>query len=210
MIRSDYPRYQLPSQFCVHCWNVLLGALLSGRHLWRTAALQSLRVSFQAANGSTPLEAGIKMLPYSLGSSLASMPPTWFIGWWQERNNNTGGQIIVIKMGLLFSTTGFGEDQPVDRPPYALMPRAGIGMLHLLHEQSSLAEQVAFPLIAGIGIGMLFHTPFQVFTKALKPYEIAPATSAFFLVRFTGATAGLVSATDLQSPALVLSSMMAI
>lgn len=54
-------------------------------------------------------------------------------------------------------------------------------------------SQVFFPLIAGVGVGMLFHAPFQIFTRILKPEELASGTSAFFLVRFTGATIGLVS-----------------
>lgn len=53
--------------------------------------------------------------------------------------------------------------------------------------------QICFPLIAGIGVGLLFHAPYQVFVKALDPSELATGTSAFFLVRFTGATIGLVS-----------------
>lgn len=64
--------------------------------------------------------------------------------------------------------------------------------MNLLHEQSSNLLQALFPLVAGIGLGMLFHAPYQVFIKALKPQEIATGTSAFFLVRFTGATIGLV------------------
>lgn len=66
------------------------------------------------------------------------------------------------------------------------------GLLNLLHEQSPNSLQSLFPLIAGLGLGMLFHAPYQVFTKALKPEELAAGTSAFFLVRFTGATTGLV------------------
>jgi hypothetical protein len=67
------------------------------------------------------------------------------------------------------------------------------GLLNLLNENANVAAQVVFPLIAGIGIGMLFHAPYQVFTRSLKPRELATGTSAFFLVRFTGATVGLVS-----------------
>lgn len=63
----------------------------------------------------------------------------------------------------------------------------------LLNEHASVASQITFPLLAGIGLGMLFHAPYQVFTRALKPTELATGTSAFFLVRFTGATVGLVS-----------------
>jgi len=65
--------------------------------------------------------------------------------------------------------------------------------MNLIHELSPNILQALFPLIAGIGLGMLFHAPYQVFMKALKPQEIATGTSAFFLVRFTGATIGLVS-----------------
>lgn len=39
---------------------------------------------------------------------------------------------------------------------------------------------------------MLFHAPYQIFAKAVKAGELGTATSAFFLVRFTGATVGLV------------------
>ncbi len=49
-----------------------------------------------------------------------------------------------------------------------------------------------YPLVSGIGMGLLFHAPYQVFVRCLKPGELAAGTSAFFLVRFTGATVGLV------------------
>jgi len=52
--------------------------------------------------------------------------------------------------------------------------------------------QSLLPLIAGAGLGMLFHAPYQVFTYVLQPEDLATGTSAFFLVRFTGATVGLV------------------
>lgn len=41
-------------------------------------------------------------------------------------------------------------------------------------------------------MGFLFHAPYQVFVRTLRPHELATGTSAFFLVRFTGATIGLV------------------
>jgi hypothetical protein len=66
------------------------------------------------------------------------------------------------------------------------------GLFTLLDEHASTVAQTAFPLIAGIGLGMLFHAPYQVFARAVKPGELATGTSAFFLVRFTGATVGLV------------------
>ncbi|KAH7918405.1 MFS general substrate transporter [Leucogyrophana mollusca] len=134
-----------------------------------------LALYFQAVNGSTPLLAGVQMLPYSLGSSLASMPAAWFIGWWQDKKGDTSGQKWVIAAGLMLASTGFG-------------------LMILLNQTSSHVLQAVFPLIAGIGLGMLFHAPYQVFTRALSPSELATGTSAFFLVRFTGATIGLAVA----------------
>ncbi|EIW86443.1 MFS general substrate transporter [Coniophora puteana RWD-64-598 SS2] len=131
-----------------------------------------LALYFQVVNGASPLQAGIQMLPYSLGSSVASMPAAWFMSKWQERKGHTGGQNIIIGMGLLIATTGFG-------------------LMVILNERSSQALQSIFPLIAGIGVGMLFHAPYQIFTRALGPSELATGTSAFFLTRFTGATVGL-------------------
>lgn len=67
------------------------------------------------------------------------------------------------------------------------------GLLNLLNEHATIIPQMIYPLIAGVGIGMLFHAPYQVFARTLKAEELATGTSAFFLVRFTGATVGLVS-----------------
>lgn len=66
------------------------------------------------------------------------------------------------------------------------------GILNMLNENAPIHAQVIYPLVTGIGLGMLFHAPYQLFTQALKPKELATGTSAFFLVRFTGATIGLV------------------
>ena len=62
-----------------------------------------------------------------------------------------------------------------------------------LDERSSRSIKVLFPFVAGIGLGLLLHAPYQVFTRALQSRDMAIGTSAFFLMRFTGATIGLVS-----------------
>ncbi|KAF9036500.1 amino acid permease ScVBA-like protein [Hymenopellis radicata] len=131
-----------------------------------------LALFFQTVNAYTPLQAGLQLLPFSLGSSLASMPAAWFIEFWQRRRQDSSGQNLVISMGLFVSTIGFG-------------------LLILLGAQASRAEQIIYPLVSGVGMGLLFHAPYQVFVRCLKPEELAAGTSAFFLVRFTGATVGL-------------------
>ncbi|KZT06339.1 amino acid permease ScVBA-like protein [Laetiporus sulphureus 93-53] len=134
-----------------------------------------LALFYQAVDGLTPLQAGVKMLPYSLGASLASMPAAWFIGYWQDRHPDISGQKITICLGLSISAAGFG-------------------LMTLLDCETSHALRSIYTLIAGVGIGMLFHAPYQVFTRALRRKDTASGTSAFFLVRFTGATVGLTLA----------------
>ncbi|KAH9980869.1 major facilitator superfamily domain-containing protein [Lactifluus volemus] len=118
------------------------------------------------------LHAGVMLLPYSLGSSLASIPATWLIGAIQRRTHNTVGQKWVISSGLLIATTGFA-------------------LLCLLGEHTRTIMQSFLPLLGGFGLGMLNHAPYQSLTSALPPKELAAGTGAFFLVRFTGATVGL-------------------
>jgi hypothetical protein len=72
------------------------------------SGISVITVIQQAVNGSTPFNAGLDMLPYSLGSSLASMPVAWFINTWQFKTGDTTGQNLVTTVGLLLSTLGFG------------------------------------------------------------------------------------------------------
>jgi uncharacterized membrane protein YhhN len=121
------------------------------------------------------------------------MPAAWFIGAWQRKTQSTLGQKWVVTAGLAISAIGFGGSLL-----QGLCSQSGaylislIGVLQLMNERSTRVELALTALTAGVGIGMLFHAPFQIFTKYLKPEELGSGTSAFFLVRFTGATIGLV------------------
>lgn len=56
---------------------------------------------------------------------------------------------------------------------------ATLGTLNLLNENAPIYAQVVYPLIAGFGLGMLFHAPYQVLSRALDPKDLASGTSAF-------------------------------
>ncbi|KAI0343970.1 amino acid permease ScVBA-like protein [Trametopsis cervina] len=131
-----------------------------------------LALYFQSVDGFSPIKSGLSMLPYSLGSSIASMPVAWFVSYWQRRKSDLSGQKYAISSGLAISALGFG-------------------LMKCMDGNTKHALQSIFPLVTGVGLGMLFHAPYQVFLAALKPSEMASGTSAFFLVRFTGATVGL-------------------
>ena len=64
---------------------------------------QTVNVSISDVRG------GVMLLPYSLGSSLASMPVAWLLGAIQRRTHSTVGQKWIISAGLFIATTGFGE-----------------------------------------------------------------------------------------------------
>ncbi|KAG8800234.1 hypothetical protein FRC17_006921, partial [Serendipita sp. 399] len=138
-----------------------------------TAGTYYIPLYYQALHGTSPLVAGMQVLPFSLGAALITIPTAWFISW------REGSQLwidktlkISIALGLTLSTVGYG-------------------LMITLNERSGIAIQEVYPLIAGMGIGMLFHTPFQVVTNSLPRWDLAQATGAFFLVRFIGTTTGL-------------------
>ncbi|KIJ45566.1 hypothetical protein M422DRAFT_59756 [Sphaerobolus stellatus SS14] len=131
-----------------------------------------LALYYQAVLGVEPLICGVLMLPYSLGSALASIPVAQYNDYLFKKRNDTFCYKSVIILGLAISTIGFG-------------------LFTLLDERSNLATRELFPLIAGIGVGMLFHAPFAALTTGMSAHDRSRSTSAFFLVRFIGATSGL-------------------
>lgn len=131
-----------------------------------------LALFFQAVLGIGPLLCGVLMLPYSLGSALASIPVALFNDYYSKKTKDTRCYKIVVIVGLGLSTLGFG-------------------LLTMLSNKSPLILKEIYPLIAGIGIGMLFHAPFAAITNGMTNEDRACTTSAFFLVRFIGATSGL-------------------
>ncbi|PVG02285.1 hypothetical protein CPB86DRAFT_619859 [Serendipita vermifera] len=150
--------------------NILIVSIL--HNFAFTAGTYYIPLYYQALHGTSPLVAGMQVLPFSLGAALATIPTAWFISWrpghqWIDRTLK-----ICIALGLALSAVGYG-------------------LMITLNERSGMVAQEIYPLIAGIGIGILFHTPFQVITNSLPKRDLAAATGAFFLVRFIGTTTGL-------------------
>lgn len=63
----------------------------------------------------------------------------------------------------------------------------------MLNETSCKFMELSIPLIAGLGMGLLFRSPFAAMEKAVPEKDRAPMTACFFLVRFIGTSVGLVS-----------------
>ena len=56
----------------------------------------------------SPFAAGIATLPYSLGSTLISLPAAWFMGFRQVKRGNMSGQKWISFVGLIIGAMGFG------------------------------------------------------------------------------------------------------
>ncbi|KZW02122.1 MFS general substrate transporter [Exidia glandulosa HHB12029] len=128
---------------------------------------------YAQARGASPLEAGYYLLPYSLGSSAISIPTAIFIDRAQRGTKKT-----TLPPKVAF-TVGLG------------VAAVGFGLMTMLDVHSSAFERAFFPLVAGLGIGMTFHSPFQILTNAVGPEDLASTTGAFFLVRFIATTVGV-------------------
>jgi len=118
------------------------------------------------------------------------MPVAWLLAAIQKRTHRTVGQKWVISVGLLIATTGFSKYHTTPSPSF-VNHLSFSALLLLLDQNTRIITQSFLPIVAGLGVGMLFHAPYQALTNALSPKELAAGTGAFFLVRFTGATVGL-------------------
>ncbi|KAG8929878.1 hypothetical protein FRC01_003657 [Tulasnella sp. 417] len=148
------------------------GAILSFGSFFQTFAFTSatfyLALFFQAVTGATAIKAGFLLLPFSLGSALISLVANLYI-----RKKGDPKHMVILGFGI--SALGFG-------------------LMILLDQSSCKFMTVSIPLIAGLGMGLLFRSPFAAMENALPEKDRAPMTACFFLVRFIGTSVGLAAA----------------
>ncbi|KAK0239988.1 major facilitator superfamily domain-containing protein [Armillaria nabsnona] len=123
-----------------------------------------LPVYFQIL-GSSATGAGVRMLPFSLGSSLTS-----------------------ATMGYVVSRTG--EYRPVIWISWAVFT-LGYGLMIMLDSYSNTAEKVLYPLIAAMGLGTMFQVPMIALQAAMPLKDMATSTAAYGFIRTLGGTVGV-------------------
>ncbi|OJT06143.1 hypothetical protein TRAPUB_3078 [Trametes pubescens] len=123
-----------------------------------------LPVYFQVL-GSSATNAGVRMLPFSLGGAAFSI---------------ISGQI----------TSRTGRWRPIIWVSWAIMT-LGWGLMTMLDDTSNNAEKALYPLVAAIGIGNLFQTPLIGLQAAMPLKDMATSTAAFILIRTLGGTIGI-------------------
>ncbi|KAL5528489.1 hypothetical protein ACEPAF_7625 [Sanghuangporus sanghuang] len=115
--------------------------------------------------GSGATMAGVRQLPLSLGSSS-----------------------MAIVSGLIVAKTG--RYRPVIWVGWFVMT-LGLGLLIMLEEDTSIAKQEIWLLVAGLGIGCLFQPPLIAIQAAMPLKDMATSTAAFVLIRTLGGTVGI-------------------
>ncbi|KAJ7661600.1 major facilitator superfamily domain-containing protein [Mycena polygramma] len=115
--------------------------------------------------GASATKSGVLIIPFSLLSSLTS---------------GLGGYIV----------SRMGDYRPVMWISYAVMA-IGYGLMIMLDERSSIAVQIIYPLIAGIGLGALFLPPLIGLQAAMPVKDMATSSTTFGLFRTLGSTIGI-------------------
>ncbi|KIY72091.1 MFS general substrate transporter [Cylindrobasidium torrendii FP15055 ss-10] len=123
-----------------------------------------LPVYFQI-RGSSATGAGVRMLPFSLGSSVTS--------------------------GLAgFVVTRTGQYRPIIWASWAMFA-VGYGLMIMLDSHSPVWPTVVYPLIASLGLGSLFQVPLVALQAAMPLKDMATSTSTFGFIRTLGGTVGV-------------------
>ncbi|KAG6370062.1 MFS general substrate transporter [Boletus reticuloceps] len=115
--------------------------------------------------GSSATGAGIKSLPFTLGSSSLSII----------------SGIVASKMGRNRPAIWLGST----------LFTLGTGLMITLDYNSSMAEQELFPLVSALGVGFLYQVPIVALQAAMPTEDMATATSAYMFLRLLGAAVGL-------------------
>ncbi|KAJ7123166.1 MFS general substrate transporter [Mycena epipterygia] len=115
--------------------------------------------------GASATKSGVLIIPFSLLSSLTSA---------------LGGYVV----------SRMGDYRPIMWISYAVMA-IGYGLMIMLDDRSSIALQIIYPTIAGIGLGGLFLPPLIGMQAAMPVKDMATSSTTFGLFRSLGSTIGI-------------------
>ena len=121
---------------------------------------------FQSAKEASPLQSGILLLPLIVVEAIAGITVGLVIG-------KTGRYIEFIWAGVILLTIGNG-------------------LYVNLKATSSTASVIAFQVVSGIGVGVLFDPPLLAIQALISQDDIATATATLTLMRNLGVALSIV------------------
>ncbi|HET6707887.1 MDR family MFS transporter [Amycolatopsis sp.] len=127
-------------------------------------AMMSLPLYLQIVKGATPTQAGLQMLPLTLGIMIASL----------------GSGVVISRTGRykMFAVAGVG------------LMAAALFALSTITVDSSLTLVMVIAFVIGLGLGASMQTLVLAATNDVRPQDIGVATSAATFFRQIGGTAG--------------------
>ncbi|OAR02344.1 hypothetical protein LLEC1_04195 [Akanthomyces lecanii] len=138
-----------------------------------------LPIYFQAAQGASPSQSGIRMLPTVLATSLFSFVGSVAVG-------RLGYYKPFLLVGAVFLTIG-------------------TGMLYTLEPHSSAAHYIGYQILASIGSGLIIQINVVV-AQAITPRPDMAVTIAIVLLwQFVGGTIGVSAAQNILNNVLLKS-----
>ncbi|KIK40350.1 hypothetical protein CY34DRAFT_13769 [Suillus luteus UH-Slu-Lm8-n1] len=115
--------------------------------------------------GASATSSGARMLPFLLNSAVVT---------------SVSG-IVMTRMGSYRPVMWFG---------WTVMT-LGWGLMTMLDNSTTIAEQEIYPLITSFGVGCLFHSPLIAVQAAMPVKDMATSTGAFMFIRTLGSTVGV-------------------
>ncbi|OAA48118.1 MFS transporter [Beauveria brongniartii RCEF 3172] len=125
-----------------------------------------LPLYFQATQLASPLHSGVLFLPIVISSSLMSGAVGFLI-------HKTGRYVEIIRLGNI-------------------LVALGIGLFTNFDSSSSLVKIIAYQLILGFGMGMLFFPPLLALHANVSGGQTAAATATFGFIRSMSASVAIV------------------
>ncbi|PWN33194.1 MFS general substrate transporter [Meira miltonrushii] len=127
-----------------------------------------LPVYYQAITGASPVMSGVKMLALTLSCSLSAL-----ISGYNISRIRRCHPTIVISFVIM---------------------TIGTGLMTMLHADTPSVLQAIYPIIFGIGFGVISQSGVMVIQAAMPVKEMAVSGSAVYLVRFASFTVGVAVA----------------
>ncbi|KAK7053805.1 membrane transporter [Favolaschia claudopus] len=115
--------------------------------------------------GASPTKSGVLIIPFSILSSVTSALGGYIV-------SRTGDYRFIIWFGYLVMAIGYG-------------------LMIMLDEKTSIALQIIYPTIAGIGLGFLFLPPMICLQAAMPVKDMATSLTTMGLFRNLGSTVGV-------------------
>ncbi|KXH43249.1 major facilitator superfamily transporter [Colletotrichum nymphaeae SA-01] len=139
----------------------------------------NLPIYFQAVNGVSPLQSGIRLLPTILPMTLFSLfsaPGIVLVGWYQPWLM-TGASLAAI----------------------------GAGLIYMLDIDSTSAQWIGFQFVAGVGTGLAMQPPVIIANAITPKQDNSMAMSDVLFFQFIGGTFGIGMAQAIFNNGLISS-----